>query len=129
MTTTSRAPSRSAVITLSTAREMKSACRKIARSKATPSGSAASIWSSSASILSVSSSVLAPGCFWIDRMTAGSAFTDAVPKRTLAPMRTSARSSMRIGTPSRTATTVRPISPGSRARARPRIRISLPPEW
>ena len=66
-------------------------CRKMARSKATPSGREDSMRSSSASMSPVRSSVLAPGCFWIERMTAGSAFTDAVPKRTLGPMRTSAR--------------------------------------
>ena len=63
MATTSRAPSRSAVTTLSTASEMKSACRKMPRSNETPPGSEGSIRSSSVSILRVSSSVLAPGCF------------------------------------------------------------------
>gem|GEM_PF-6409079 len=72
MAITKNAPSRSAMMTFSTASEMKSAWRKMSRSKVIPSGSSASIRSSSASTRSVSSSVLAPACFWTDRMTAGS---------------------------------------------------------
>ena len=79
MAITKKAPSRKAWITFSTASEIKSACRKIFRSSVIPSGSSPAISSSSASILRVSSSVLAPACFWIDRMTPGSPFTDPVP--------------------------------------------------
>ncbi len=72
MTTTRMAPSRRASITLPIATSMKSACRKFSVSMTTPSGRVSCRRPSASSISSVSSRVLAPGCFWTERMAAGS---------------------------------------------------------
>ena len=126
MMMTRRAPSRRAAMTLWTASEMKSACRKMARFTWMPEGSWAWMRSSSSSRRSVNSSVFSPGCFKIDRITAGSAFTDAVPKRGRGPISTCATSRRSTGTSPRIATTVVPMSSTLCARPSPRINTSRP---
>ena len=68
--TTSIAPSRRASITLSMARSIKSACRKMWLLIVNPSGRFCSIWASVSSTRSVSSRVLVSGCFLIEIITA-----------------------------------------------------------
>ena len=70
---TRKAPSRSAIDTLRTATEMKSACRKFWVSIFTPAGNAFARSASTRSVSRVSSRVLAPGCFWTLKTTAGRA--------------------------------------------------------
>jgi hypothetical protein len=91
VTTTRMPPSRSASSTFRTATAMKSAWRKIRRSIVIPSGSVARISSSVASKAFVRASVLAPGCFWMPRMTAGFARADPSPRLIASPIRTSPR--------------------------------------
>ncbi len=119
MSTTRIAPSRSACTTLSTATSMKSAWRKMWRSRAIPFGSAPSMSSSTSSRRSVKARVLASGCFWMPMMTASRPLNEPSPRFSAGAMTTSPRSATVTGWPSRIATWVSPMSEIRSMRPRP----------
>ena len=127
ISTTRMAPSLSAPRTFSIATSMKLACRKIPRLISRPGGSSLSICSSVASIRFVSWRVFVSGCFWMERMTASTAFAEPRPSGVPAPIRTSATSPISTGTPPRTVMTVAAMSSSPRTRPVPRMRYSCPP--
>ncbi len=115
---TRMAPSRSTSTRLSIARSMNSTWRKSPRSSSMPwARSPDSTVSSASSIRSVVCSVSLCGLRTMVRMMAGSPRTLPTPRRTAGPMRTSATSETKTGTPPRSPTRI--FSSSSMPSARP----------